>query len=69
MEVQLADGQIVALENGELLTGPAPDAANSFEQPQAISPQAFTALKFVNGRAVLELPPLSLAALTFRWTK
>jgi alpha-N-arabinofuranosidase len=69
VEVQLADGQIVALENGELLTGPAPEAANSFEQPQAISPQAFTALKFVNGRAGFELPPLSLAALTFRWTK
>ncbi|HSA99673.1 MAG TPA: alpha-L-arabinofuranosidase C-terminal domain-containing protein, partial [Anaerolineales bacterium] len=69
VEVNLADGQIVALENGDLLTGPAPDAANSFEQPQTISPQTFDALEFVNGRAVFELPPLSLVALTFRWTK
>lgn len=66
VEVQLADGQILTLESGEQLTGPAPDAANSFEQPQAIRPQAFPAPKFINGRAVFEVPPLSLAALTFR---
>ncbi len=68
VEVDLADGQIVALENGELLTGPAPEAANSWEQPKTISPQAFATPEFVNGQAVFELPPLSLAALTFRWT-
>jgi alpha-L-arabinofuranosidase len=69
VEVNLADGQIIALENGELLTGPAPEAANRFELPQTISPQAFTTVEFVNGQAVFELPPLSLVALTFRWTK
>ena len=69
VEVNLTDGQIIALENGELLTGPAPEAANRFEQPQTISPHAFTTVEFVNGQAVFELPPLSLVALTFRWTK
>ena len=69
VEVNLADGQIIALENGELLTGPAPEAANRFEQPQTISPQAFTMVEFLNGQAVFDLPPLSLVALTFRWTK
>ncbi len=68
IEVNLADGQILALEGGELLTGPAAEAANTFEQPHTISPKPFSAVEFVNGQAVFELPPLSLAALTFRWT-
>ncbi len=67
VEVDLADGQITALENGELLTGPTADAANSFEHPELISPQTFTAVEIVNGRAVFELPPLSLAAVTLQW--
>ncbi|HLO34026.1 MAG TPA: alpha-L-arabinofuranosidase C-terminal domain-containing protein [Anaerolineales bacterium] len=69
LEVKLADGQISALENGELLSGPAPEAMNSFEQPRLISPEAFTTVEFDNGKAVFELPPFSLAALTFRHAK
>ena len=66
VEINLADGQITSLENGELLTGPTPDAANTFEHPETIRPQTFTAVEIVNGRAVFELPPLSLAALTLQ---
>ena len=66
VEIDLADGQITSLENGELLTGPTPDAANTFEHPETIRPQTFTAVEIVNGRAVFELPPLSLAALTLQ---
>ncbi len=66
VEVNLADGQIIAIENGELMTGPSADTANTFEQPERIRPQAFTALEIVDGRATFELPPLSLAALTLR---
>jgi len=69
VEVNLADAQIIAFENGELLTGPAPDSANTFEHPQTISPQAITTVEIMNGQAVFEIPPLSLAALTFRWKK
>jgi alpha-N-arabinofuranosidase len=68
VEVTLADGQIIALKNGELLTGPAADTANTFEQPDMIRPQAFSAVDIADGRATFELPPLSLAALTFKWT-
>ncbi|MEO6063950.1 MAG: alpha-L-arabinofuranosidase C-terminal domain-containing protein [Thermoflexales bacterium] len=66
VEVELADRQIIALEGGELLTGPSAEAANSFDQPDVIRSRAFTAVEYVAGRAVFELPPLSLAALTFR---
>jgi alpha-N-arabinofuranosidase len=66
VEVTLADGQITALKNGELLTGAAADTANTFEQPDMIRPQAFSAVDIADGRTTFELPPLSLAALTFR---
>lgn len=66
VEVTLADGQITALENGDLLTGPSAEAANTFEQPDNIRPQAFSAVEIVDGHATFELPPLSLAALTLR---
>jgi alpha-N-arabinofuranosidase len=65
-QVELADRNIAALTNGELLTGPGPKAANSFEQPALIKPQGFDAVRVVNGRAEVELPPLSIAAMTFR---
>lgn len=64
--VELADGQLTSLESGELLTGPSPDAANSFEHPDVIFPQSFDQITFTNGTAVFELPPLSLVALTFQ---
>lgn len=66
VEVHLADHQLTALESGELLTGSAPDAANTFERPNLIQPQPFDEIKFENGAAVFELPPLSLVALTFQ---
>jgi alpha-L-arabinofuranosidase len=66
VEVDLADGQLTSLESGELLMGPAPDAANTFENPDVICPQLFDQVNFLNGRAMFELPPLSLVALTFQ---
>lgn len=69
VEVTLADGQITALENGDFLTGPAPDAANTFEHPDTIRPQTFTAVEIADGLATFELPPLSVVALTLRCSR
>jgi alpha-L-arabinofuranosidase len=66
VEVHLADGQLKALIAGELLTGPVSVTANTFAQPDLVHPQPFTAVEFVDGVAVFELPPLALAALTFK---
>jgi len=66
VEVRLTDGQLTSLESGELLAGPSADAANTFEQPNVIQPKPFNAVAFVDGAATFELPPLSLAALTFQ---
>jgi alpha-L-arabinofuranosidase len=54
------------MESAELLTGPGPKAANSFEQPDVIRTQPFTDVRVRDGRATAQLPPLSVVALTFR---
>jgi len=64
--VQIADRPIVAVIDGELLTGPAPQAANSFEQPDLIAARPFTRAQIADGQATLSLPPLSVAALTLK---
>jgi alpha-N-arabinofuranosidase len=66
LRVKVADRPIVALENAELLTGADPKAANTFEQPNVIRSQSFTNTQIVSGEARLELPPLSVVAMTVR---
>ena len=66
VQISLADGSIAGLENGELITGPNAQAANSFEQPDMIKPRAFSECSIVNGCASVELAPLSVSAMTFQ---
>jgi len=66
LNVQLADRPIGSLVDAEILTGPDAKAANSFEDPDRVNPRAFDDVTIRNGRATYELPPLSMAALTFR---
>ncbi len=66
VRVALADRTITALESAEILTGPGPKAANSFEQPDVVVARPFTGINVAGGQATLELPPLSFAALTLK---
>jgi alpha-N-arabinofuranosidase len=66
IEIHLADRLITSLESAEILTGPHAKAANSYEQPQVIQSRSWTEAKAVNGQAIFALPPLSLAATTWR---
>ncbi len=63
---QVADRSIAALVGAELLTGPGPKAANSFEQPDLVRPQPLEQVRLASGQAEIEMPPLSLVAMTFR---
>jgi alpha-L-arabinofuranosidase len=65
VQIDLADRSILSLENAELLTGPDAKAANSYEQPNVIRSQPWTQAKTIDGQAVFELPPLSVAASTW----
>jgi len=66
VRVEVADRSIAALVNGELLTGSGPKAANSFEQPDLVKPHPVEGVRIAAGRAEIEMPPLSLTAMTFR---
>jgi alpha-N-arabinofuranosidase len=66
VRVDLADREIAALGSAELLTGPDAKAANSFEQPDVVKAQPFDDVSIADGKATVELPPLSVAAMTFR---
>jgi alpha-N-arabinofuranosidase len=66
VHVNLADRSIVALDNADILTGPDAKAANSFAQPDVIRSQPFTDVHIADGSATIELPPVSVAAMTFR---
>ncbi len=64
--VHVADRQIEALDNAELLTGPEPQAANTFEQPDLIAVRPLNGARITDGEAMVVLPPLSVAAMTFK---
>ena len=63
--VAIADRPIVALQNGEILSGTDPKAANTFERPDRVASRPFTEVSCANGRATVALPSCAVAALTF----
>jgi alpha-N-arabinofuranosidase len=66
LRVEWLGGAIAGLADAELLTGPDAKAANSFERPDLVAARAFDAVRVAGGAASLELPALSLAALSLR---
>ncbi|MDG2306195.1 MAG: alpha-L-arabinofuranosidase C-terminal domain-containing protein [Candidatus Binatia bacterium] len=65
LRVDLADRQVAALVDAEIVTGDDPKAENSFENPNVIVPRSFGDVRVDAGAAVAELAPLSVVAMTF----
>ncbi len=66
MTIDLANRPIASLVDAEILTGPDAKATNSFEEPDRVKSRPLEDVTIRNGRAICQLPPLSVAALTFR---
>ena len=66
VRVNVADRPIRGLQSAEILTGPDPKAANSFEDPDVIQSRPFADVSVTGGVATMSLPPLSVAATTFQ---
>ncbi len=66
VQVLLADRAIASLAEGEILTGPRADAANSFEQGEVVKSHPFAEVSVAGGKATAKLPALSVAAMTFQ---
>ncbi len=64
VDIVLADRPVLSCASAEVLTGPDPKAANTFEKRDAVVAVPFDGVKAAEGRARCHLPPLSFAALT-----
>jgi alpha-N-arabinofuranosidase len=65
VKIDVGDRDLSALDCAELVTGPDAQAANSFGGPDLIQSQPFAEVRISHGKATAELPPLSVAAMTF----
>ena len=66
VRVRLGGRRLVSGESAEILTGPDPKAANSFETPNVVAAEKFTCVEIDCGEAVCVIPALGFAAVTFR---
>ncbi|MDD3726229.1 MAG: alpha-L-arabinofuranosidase C-terminal domain-containing protein [Candidatus Ratteibacteria bacterium] len=60
-----ADIEILSVESADILTGPNPKAANSFENKNVVVSKKFKDTSVSDGKAVCKIPPLSFVAITF----
>lgn len=65
IQIAITGVQIKSLRSADLVTGPSASAANTFEKPNTIGRQQFRNINLVDEKAVVELPPLSVAAISF----
>jgi len=66
IEIDHGRGKLVSIISAEVVSGPGPDVRNTYENPTAISSQPLQKIKISEGKANVQLPPLSVAAITFR---
>ncbi|MBI5029881.1 MAG: alpha-N-arabinofuranosidase [Chloroflexi bacterium] len=66
VHIDLIGRQLKRIESAEIVTGANAQARNTFERPKNICSQVFTNVQLRESQALVELPPLSVAALTFR---
>ena len=66
IEIDHGRGKLVSVISAEVVSGPGPDARNTYENPNVICSQPLQAVKISEGKASVQLPPLSIAAITFR---
>jgi alpha-N-arabinofuranosidase len=57
--------RLTGVLSAELVSGPTPEAKNTFEQPQVVGLRPFSAIELRDGQASLQLPPLSAAGISF----
>ncbi len=65
LTIILSDRPISKLVDGDLLTGSSPEAANRYEQPDMVKSVPMSGVTIEEGKALVTLPPLSFAAITF----
>jgi alpha-N-arabinofuranosidase len=57
--------RLKSVNSAELVTGPSAAAWNTFDKPDTICSQPLNSVLLEDGKATVQLPPLSIAAVTF----
>ena len=65
IQIAAAGIHIKSIESSELITGPSAAASNTFDKPNTICNQKLSKIKLDDGKAVIQMPPLSIAAISF----
>jgi alpha-N-arabinofuranosidase len=65
LAIRVGDARLRRVMNGDVVAGLDPKAANTFEKPNAVTSRPFLDATFKDGTATVQLPPLSVAAMTF----
>jgi alpha-N-arabinofuranosidase len=65
VEINFGGGVIKSAASAELLTGPHAKAENTLADPCVVTSRPFNNIRIHEGRATVQLPPLSVAAISF----
>ena len=65
IQIAAAGVQIKSVKSAELVTGSSAAASNTFDKPNMIRNQKLSKIKLDDGKAVIQMPPLSIAAISF----
>jgi len=66
VEIDHASGEITAVDSAEVVSGTDPKANNAYERPEVVRSAPLNTVKVADGKASIQLPPLSVAAVTFK---
>jgi alpha-N-arabinofuranosidase len=66
IEIDHGRGKLASVISAEVVSGPNAAAYNTYENPNAICSQPLQTVNISEGKASVQLPPLSVSAITFR---
>ena len=65
VEIAPAGVRLKSIQSAELVSGPSASACNTFDRPDTINTQKLSNIKLTDQSAIIQLPPLSVAAISF----
>jgi alpha-N-arabinofuranosidase len=66
IEIDHGRGKLISVISSEVVSGSDPNVCNTYENPKTICSQPLQTVKISEGKGSVQLPPLSVAAITFR---
>jgi alpha-N-arabinofuranosidase len=65
VELHTSGFELKTIQSADLVTGKSADAQNTFDDPEVVHCQKFNDISLMDNKAIIQLPPLSVVAITF----